>query len=205
VSVAAVVLAGGAATRYGSDKLAADLNGTSLLEHAITGLPADADLIVVGPARKLSRPARFVREEPAGCGPAAAMIAGLRTAAISSPEAIVVLPGDAPAAGQGAVILLAALAKIETSAAAVVATDHAGRLQPLQLALRPAAAEAMIIAAGDSAGAGQSARVLLERLAVPALRIPLPAREQFDIDTPAHLAAWLEENRTPRQLRAGDA
>jgi molybdenum cofactor guanylyltransferase len=191
VSVAAVVLAGGAATRFGSDKLAADVDGTSLLEHAIAGLPADVDLIVVGPVRTLSRQARFVREEPAGGGPAAAVIAGLQAALVGEPEAIVVLPGDTPAAGAAAMALLAALEELAADPlAAVVVADDALRIQPLQIALRPAAAEALIMGTGERAAAGESARSLLDRLPLPPLAVQLSWRARFDIDTQEQLEAW---------------
>jgi molybdopterin-guanine dinucleotide biosynthesis protein A len=100
MSLAAVVLAGGESRRFGGDKLAADLHGLSLLERAVTELPSDARLIIVGPEREIGRPAAFVREEPPGGGPAAAMIAGLRLALSNDSDTIVVLPGDAPAAGR---------------------------------------------------------------------------------------------------------
>jgi molybdopterin-guanine dinucleotide biosynthesis protein A len=45
----AVVLAGGESRRFGTDKLAADLQGLTLLERAVSELPTDADLIIVGP------------------------------------------------------------------------------------------------------------------------------------------------------------
>jgi molybdopterin-guanine dinucleotide biosynthesis protein A len=190
VSLAAVVLAGGESRRFGADKLDADLGGGSLLEHALAGLPTAVDLIIVGPRRAVgSRRARFVREEPAGTGPAAAMIAGLSAGLDPAPDAIVVLPGDAPGAGAAAMILLAAL-DANPEASIVMATDTAGREQPLQLALRPAGAAALIMAAGESKGAGQSARALLARLQPPPLGVPLAAADRFDIDTVEDLHTW---------------
>jgi molybdopterin-guanine dinucleotide biosynthesis protein A len=191
VSVAAVVLAGGESRRFGFDKLAADVDGTSVLDHAIAGLPADVDLIVVGPVRTLSRPARFVREQPVGGGPAAAMIAGLQAALVGGAAAILILPGDTPAAGDTAMALLAALDELDADPlAAVVAADDARQIQPLQLALRPAAAEALIMAAGEHAAAGESARNLLDRLPLPPLAVQLPWRARFDIDTQEQLQSW---------------
>jgi molybdopterin-guanine dinucleotide biosynthesis protein A len=188
-TLAAVVLAGGESRRFGADKLDAHLGDVSLLEHALAGLPVDADLIIVGPPRAVHRPARFVREQPAGTGPAAAMIAGLSAALDPAPEAIVVLPGDAPAAGSAAMILLAAL-QADPEASIVMATDRAGREQPLQLALRPAGATALILAAGESKGAGQSARGLLGQLQPPPRAVTLAAADHFDIDTVEDLHTW---------------
>jgi hypothetical protein len=71
---------------------------------------------------------------------------------------------------------------------AVVATDAEGREQPLQLALRPAAAEQLIAIAGPTRAAGESARRLVLRLEPPAARLALPPDQTADIDTPADLA-----------------
>ena len=188
-TLVAVVLAGGQSRRFGADKLDADLGDGSLLEHALAGLPADTDLIIVGPPRAVHRPARFVREEPAGTGPTAAMIAGLSAALDPAPGAIVVLPGDAPAAGAAAMVLLAVL-RADPEASIVMATDGAGREQPLQLALRPAGAVALILAAGESKGAAQSARGLLGRLQPLPRAVALAAADHFDIDTVEDLDAW---------------
>jgi molybdenum cofactor guanylyltransferase len=188
-TLVAVVLAGGQSRRFGADKLDADLGHGSLLEHALAGLPADTDLVIVGPPRAVHRPARFVREEPAGTGPAAAMIAGLSAAMDPAPDAIVVLPGDAPAAGAAAMILLAVL-RADPEASIVMATDLAGREQPLQLALRPAGAAALILTAGKSKGAGQSARALLGRLQPPPHAVALAPADHFDIDTVEDLNSW---------------
>ena len=188
-TLVAVVLGGGQSRRFGADKLDADLGDGSLLEHALAGLPIDADLIIVGPPRAVRRPVRFVREEPVGTGPTAAMITGLSAALDLAPDAIVVLPGDAPAAGSAAMILLAAL-QADPEASIVMATDAAGREQPLQLALRPAGAAALIAAAGEAKGASQSARGLLGRLQPAPRTVTLAAAEHFDVDTVDDLHTW---------------
>ena len=191
MTVAAVVLAGGASRRFGADKLAAELGSWSLLDHALAGLPEAFVVIVVGPERPLARPVRFVREQPPGGGPTAGLVAGLRAALDTGPDAIVVLPGDAPAAGHGASTLLAALA----GQAAAVAVDQAGQVQPLQLALRPDAAQQLIALAGPGEGAGESARKLVSHLDPPPRPVTLDPAEVFDIDTPAALEDW--RNRNP--------
>ena len=66
----------------------------------------------------------FTSEEPAGGGPAAALVAGLRRALDESSDAIVTLPGDAPLAGKAASILLSRL-EGEPSTEAVVGVDAA--------------------------------------------------------------------------------
>jgi len=136
--VTAVVLAGGASRRFRPDKLAEQLDGEPLLDGVLASLPERVEtVIVVGAAREVIRPVIFTSEEPAGGGPAAALVAGLRRALEESGDAIVTLPGDAPLAGKAASILLSRL-ESEPSTEAVVGVDASGREQPLQLALRPA-------------------------------------------------------------------
>jgi molybdenum cofactor guanylyltransferase len=191
LTVVAVVLAGGASRRFGTDKLAADLGTQTLLDRTLAGLPEAYAVIVVGPERPVARAVTFSREEPPGGGPAAALVAGLRAALDTGPAAIVVLPGDAPAAGRGAPILLAALADHH----AAVAVDAVGQVQPLQLALRPGSAQQLLALAGPGEGAGQSARRLIAALDPPPHRVPLDPAALFDIDTPEALEAWRSDNR----------
>jgi len=192
---AAVVLAGGSSRRFGSDKLAAELSGRSLLDRAVEGLPPGLTVLVVGPPRPLSRPARFLREDPPGGGPAAAMVTGLREALAAGAPTVLVLPGDAPHAGHAAGQLLREL--VDSGAAAVVATDATGFDQPLQLALTRKAALALVEAAGVEGAHGGSARALVNRLDPPARRVALATEAHFDVDTPEQLQAW--------QLRNGAA
>jgi molybdenum cofactor guanylyltransferase len=185
----AVVLAGGTSRRFGSDKLEVDVDGLPLLDRAMEGLPEDVDVIVVGPERAARRTVSFVRENPPGGGPTAALVAGLRAGLERGAEQIVVLPGDAPGAGLATVLLLSVLA-VQPSVAAVMATDGSGFDQPLQLALRRTAATDLVVAAGRSNGHGQSARTLVNRLDPPPLRCPVALAELWDVDTPDQLIAW---------------
>jgi molybdopterin-guanine dinucleotide biosynthesis protein A len=180
--IVAVVLAGGASRRFGSDKLAAVVEGRTLLDLTLSAIPGDFDVLLVGPSRLTARPVEFVREQPAGGGPAAALVTGLRHALAKSAAAIVVLPGDAPRAGAGATVLLERL-NADPATQAVVAVDDQGRVQPLQLALSAQAADALVNLAGPEQAAHASARALLSRLEPPATRCPLPADYLFDVDT----------------------
>lgn len=195
--LAAVVLAGGQGRRFGGDKLAADVDGRSLLERALEGLPEHAAVAVVGPERQVSRPVTFLREDPPGGGPGAGLVAGLRWALDSGADAIVTLPGDAPAGGRAALALLATLTGSATASAtgAVVGVDGAGRSQVLLLALRPDAARRLIAAAGPGAGHGQPARWLVDALTPPAHRQPLPDELCEDIDTGDQLRHFRNPNR----------
>lgn len=184
----AVVLAGGESRRFGADKLDSAINGATLLDRALEGLPDGIEVIVVGPDRPLQRPVRFVREDPPGGGPAAGMVTGLRAALATEATHILVLPGDAPRAGFTATALLGVL--LTSPSAAVVATDLAGFEQPLQLALQRSAAAALVASAGSGGAHGRSARALLNRLDPPAQRWPVPTELHFDIDTPDQLLSW---------------
>jgi len=137
--VTAVVLAGGASLRFPPDKLAQLVGDEPLLNHTLASLPQEFVVVVVGSVREVARPVIFTSEDPPGGGPAAALVAGVRRALAESADVIVVLPADAPLGGQAAATLLSRL-EDEPSAEAVVGVDTHGREQPLQLALRLAAA-----------------------------------------------------------------
>lgn len=184
-----IVLAGGESRRFGSDKLVALLDGRTLLDHALDGIPAGAMVAVVGPERPLSRAVTFLREDPPGGGPAAGLITGLRWALGRHASVIATLPGDAPAGGLAAMRLVDAVVNAGASTEAVVAVDAEGREQVLQLALRPSIAQALIELAGPGAGHGESVRRLLHRLDPHPRQVELSADLTSDIDTTAQLRA----------------
>jgi uridine kinase/molybdopterin-guanine dinucleotide biosynthesis protein A len=184
-----VVLAGGASHRFPPDKLAQLVEDQPLLDRALASLPEQFLVVVVGSMRQVARRVIFTSEDPPGGGPAAAMIAGVRRALAESADVIVVLPADAPLGGQAARTLLSRL-EAEPSAQAVVGVDVHGREQPLQLALRPAAAEALLAAAGPGGAAGVSARRLLDALRPGLVTQELAPAELWDIDTADQLLIW---------------
>jgi molybdopterin-guanine dinucleotide biosynthesis protein A len=187
--VTAVVLAGGASQRFPPDKLAQLVEGEPLLDRALASVPEHFVVVVVGAVRQVARPVIFTSEDPPGGGPAAAMIAGVRRALAEPAGVIVVLPADAPLGGQAASTLLRRL-EDEPSVQAVVGVDSYGREQPLQLALRPTAARALLAAAGPHGAAGVSARRLLDALRPGLVSQELVPAELWDIDTPDQLIAW---------------
>jgi molybdopterin-guanine dinucleotide biosynthesis protein A len=187
--VTAVVLAGGASQRFVPDKLAEQVEGQPLLDRVLASLPEHVTVVVVGSQREVARPVIFTSEDPPGGGPAAGLVAGVRRALAESAEAILVLPADAPLGGQAARILLSRL-EDEPSVEAVVAVDAHGREQPLQLALRPAAAKVLVTAGGPGGAAGVSARRLLDALRPSLVAHELAPAELWDIDTPDQLLVW---------------
>ncbi|MBM7775393.1 molybdopterin-guanine dinucleotide biosynthesis protein A [Actinokineospora baliensis] len=75
---AAVILAGGKATRMGGiDKPALVVGGSTLLDRAITAVAHADEIVVVGPPRPTVHPVRWTREPEPGSGPVAALAAGL--------------------------------------------------------------------------------------------------------------------------------
>ena len=73
-----VVLTGGASRRLGRDKATTHVGGRRLVDRLLAEVPADVPVVIVGPSlERLARPVRFVREDPPGSGPLAAIGAGL--------------------------------------------------------------------------------------------------------------------------------
>jgi uridine kinase/molybdopterin-guanine dinucleotide biosynthesis protein A len=166
-----------------------EVEGRPLLDRVLMSLPEHATVIIVGSVRDVSRPVIFTAEDPPGGGPAAGLVAGVSRALVESADAIVVLPADAPLGGQAARLLLSRLDD-EPSVEAVVGVDAHGREQPLSLALRPPAAEALVAAAGPGGAAGVSAQRLLDALRPGLITQVLAPAELWDIDTPDQLVAW---------------
>lgn len=176
-SPAVIVLAGGSSRRFGGgSKTDADLAGSTVLERVIAGCPAGCDVVVVGPARPLNG-VRFVREEPPGGGPAAAVAAGL---AVVEADVVVLLAGDLPFGYRAVPRLLGALAG--WSGEGAVGVDPDGVRQPLLGAFRSAALRAAL-----AAPAGRSMRSVLAGLLL--LEVPVDAVETLDVDTAADLEA----------------
>ena len=75
---AAVVLAGGAASRMGgADKPALPVGGRPMRDRVLAAVAAAAPRVLVGPSVLAPPDVRVTREEPPGGGPVAAVSAGL--------------------------------------------------------------------------------------------------------------------------------
>ena len=158
-AVAAIVIAGGTSSRFGSDKLdLRNADGLTLLDATVRAAATVADpVIVVGPQRPITAPVTWVREAPPGGGPCAALVAGV--AALPADCAhVAVLAGDAP---RGADAVPALLMVIDDAGAAVV-VDAAGREQPITAVYAvPALRE---VVAGYGTASGMSVRQVLDDL-----------------------------------------
>lgn len=179
--IAAVVLAGGRSRRFGSDKLAAEVEGRPLLDASVrTALEtADAQVVVVGPVdRPLPTGVLVTREEPAYAGPFAAVATGLE---LVDADVVVVLAGDLVDPAPAVPALLAALADDARADAAVV-VDADGRRQPLLAAFRVTPLRGCVVGVDTD---GRAAGELLDGLRVVEIRDP--ASWSRDVDSPDDL------------------
>jgi molybdopterin-guanine dinucleotide biosynthesis protein A len=195
----AIVLAGGRSRRFGADKLQARLaDGRSVLAHAVAGVAAVADEIVVvvapGAVRADGLPARvvLVHDPEPGGGPLMGLAAGLETA---TGEIVVVVGGDMPALDVSVLRLLIAAAAADPAIdGALLEIDGAPRVSVLPCVVRRSAARR---ACGEALAAGdRRLRGALERLVttvVPAgewRALDPSGRTLLDIDRPSDLAAF---------------
>jgi len=181
---AAVVLTGGGGVRLGGvDKHSIEVAGQTLLEHALEVTATDGidEVVVVGPEVPTSRPVRFAREDPAGGGPAAGLLAGLeelRRVHGDLPERIVALAVDMPLVTRQTIHRL--LATLDDATEGVLLVDEGGRRQPLCAAYRAAALVASRPATWTSTF-GLPMRRLLFGLRL--VEVPAEDGEAYDIDT----------------------
>ena len=122
----AVVLAGGRARRLdGADKPGLVVGGLALLDRVLGAVPDAGRVLVVGPQRPTRRPVTWLREEPIGGGPVAALAAALPY--VTAPR-VVLLAADLPFLDAATVQLLLTEASDRDGALLV---DDGGRDQLL--------------------------------------------------------------------------
>ncbi len=183
MTVAGLVLAGGASSRFGSDKLSAQHRGQPVLHHALAAVAAVSDPVIVVLAPDAPLPvlpgglaARIVitRDAVAHEGPLAGLAGGL---AMLPPEVdrVIVAGGDMPSLAPG--VLHALLAALDDVAGPAAVCLEAERVAPLPLALRPSAAA---VANGVLADGRRSLRAFLD--AVDAAMLPATVWRALDPD-----------------------
>ncbi len=177
--VTVLVLAGGRSRRFGSDKLAAQLAGSTVLDHLISALPPTWPVVVVGERRVIARAVAWTHEDPPDGGPLAGIEAGL---ALVDTDLVAVVAGDMPYAVPGLLVLASALAAAGPETAAAVGVDDEGHANPLLAAYRAELVRDLM----PRPAHGRPAKRLLE---LPHLRVPVAGVTSRDIDTPADLEA----------------
>jgi molybdopterin-guanine dinucleotide biosynthesis protein A len=187
----ALVLAGGAGQRMGNprgtDKAGLDVGGVTLLDRVLSAVADAHHCIVVGPRRPTAWPVTFTIEEPAGSGPAAAIVHGL---SFVDAATVVVLAADMPFAATAVPKLIDALAGAQADA--VMLVDDSGRRQPLLAAYRT---DALRRCSDGRGWRGASVRALTEGLTV--VEVAAVGDEALDCDTPEQLTAAQEAANLP--------
>lgn len=197
MSVAAIVLAGGAGARFGADKLAASFRGRPVLDHALLAVDAIAEVVVLvlGPGTAVPplpggprAPVIVARDVVAHQGPLAGLAGGLAVLPAEVERAIVVA-GDMPTLVPA--VLHALLDALAADASLGAVTLEVDPVSPLPAALRPPVAGPAVVAllAADR----RSLRALLE--AVPAATLAAATWRAIDPD-----AATLRDIDTPADL-----
>jgi molybdopterin-guanine dinucleotide biosynthesis protein A len=176
----AVVLAGGTAARMGGiDKASIEIDGVTLLERSLAATTSASEVVVVGEQVPTSRPVTWTREDPAGGGPAAGLLAGL-DCFLRAPDLVVVLAVDMPRIDAGTVARLAWAVEADPAVDGAVLLDPTGRRQTLAAVYRHAA----LVAARPS-GPEDEHGLPVRRL-VGGLRladVPAVGDEARDVDT----------------------
>jgi len=201
MTVTAIVLAGGGSTRFGTDKLAAALDGRPLLHHALERVAEAADRIVLVLAPGAAVPAlpsaiggRIViaRDDARDQGPLAGVAAGLACldADADTHDVAIVVGGDMPGLVPAVLRLLAD--RVSGDGGPSAALLEGDPVPTLPLALQPAralAAAQMLLVANR-----RSLRALLEEVGAATIpagewrRLDPTGATLLDVDTPEDLA-----------------
>jgi molybdopterin-guanine dinucleotide biosynthesis protein A len=174
-SFAAIVLAGGQATRLGgADKASIEIRGRTLLEHALDAVIDAAEVVVVGQHVPTERPVTFIIEDPQYGGPVAGLLTG-RDALLRTFPWLAVLAVDMP------FLTAATLRRMHEAAVGhdgAVLADPDGRRQ---LAFLVDTARLDQVRPDREAQHGHPLWPMLEPLDL--VVVPALAREHRDIDT----------------------
>lgn len=139
----------------------------------------DGEIVVVGPPRATRRDVRWVREEPAGGGPAAAMAAGL---VVCSHPWVGVFAADLPfLTAESVHSLWIAASEAGSGCDGAVCLDAEGREQWLAAVYRREVLLSKLAEHGRTGVRGLALRRLVSGLRL--LRITQPGHTVFDCDT----------------------
>ena len=176
----AVVLCGGTAARMGgADKASIEIGGVTTLERALAATMTAREVVVVGEEVPTSRPVTWTREDPAGGGPAAGLLAGLDVFC-SAPALVCVLAVDMPRVTAGTVARLTRAVEADPEIDGAVLVDGSGRRQPLAAVYRRTALVAARPARREDEH-GLPVRRLLEGLRL--VEVAAVGDEAHDLDT----------------------
>jgi molybdenum cofactor cytidylyltransferase len=191
--VAGIILAAGASTRLGVNKLLLEVGGEPLLRRvARAALAAGLEPLVVVLGHEAERtegalaglPCRTVRNPDHARGQGTSLRKGLDALPPGAPAAVVLL-GDMPLVR--AELVAALLDRYRRSLAPLVVSDYGGVVAPPTLYDRTLFAE--LTEPGERPG-----RAVVQRHRAEALVVPCPAEALADVDLPADLAGL---GRTP--------
>jgi molybdenum cofactor guanylyltransferase len=141
--IVGIVLAGGRSARFGRDKLAEEIEGRSMLDHAISGVEQVAGtVLVVAPPDSvpaIASNARLVHDTHPFEGPLAGLATGL-DATDPTLDRVIVVGGDMPTLVPA--VLRRLIDALDAHEAAVLADDAGPR--PLPVALRRSAVSPVV-------------------------------------------------------------
>ena len=193
----AVIVAGGQGSRMGHvSKADLDVHGERLLDIVLRATKGARATVVVGDVI-VPRGVLLTREEPAGTGPAAGVLAGLD--AVADPAAwTLVLACDLPGAPGAVATLRRALDAAPEEADGLALRDEAGELQHLLAFYRTDALRRAFAEWGDPAN--RSVRGVMANLAL--LPVDPEGASVDDLDTPEQLELWIRSH--PAQAEPDD-
>ena len=196
--VVGIVLAGGASSRFGSDKLAAPLDGRPLLDHALLATTEVVEQLILVLAPEAPVPplpesiaARIsvARDLDRHQGPLAGLASGLSSDAASAADLALVVGGDMPSLAPAVLTLLVKRLAAEAALAAMTLDASPPSPMPLAIRIAPASAAATTLLAQGR----RSLRSLLDAVSSSTVRsadwLPLDpdGRTLRDVDTPEDL------------------
>ena len=174
-SFAAIVVAGGQATRLGgADKASIEIRGRTLLEHTLDAVIDAGEVVVVGQPVPTERPVTFVVEDPQYGGPVAGLLTG-RDSLLRDYPWLAVIAVDMP---------FVSAATIRRMHEAAVGHDGAVLVDPdlrRQLAFIVDSARLAEVEPDREGRHGRPVSALLDKLDLVA--VPALGREHRDIDS----------------------